>query len=251
MGLEGQPRAVIFHEKYGREHAHVVWSRIDDRALKAVHISHDKQKLRTICREFARDYGIELPKGMQQDQGHDRNQEQSKSQAEMQQQARTGISKEERQETLTKAWQRSDTGASFVQAMEQEGYYLAKGDKKNTYVVVDMHGDVHGLARQIKGVRKKELHERLKDYPLEKVPDIAAAKSFAKQRQHARQDRLKDKFKMNMVIQLKSLRLTLSTVKLSIVNCLRRGASRNVIFIATCRLAKNGAKTRNCALSSQ
>ncbi len=28
-GLTGQPRAVVFHEKEGRRHAHAVWSRID------------------------------------------------------------------------------------------------------------------------------------------------------------------------------------------------------------------------------
>src|SRR5258708_3767789 len=29
LGLEGQPRAVVMHEKYGREHIHVVWARTD------------------------------------------------------------------------------------------------------------------------------------------------------------------------------------------------------------------------------
>ena len=29
LGLEGQPRAVVMHEKRGREHIHVVWARTD------------------------------------------------------------------------------------------------------------------------------------------------------------------------------------------------------------------------------
>lgn len=29
LGLDGQPRAIVFHEKDGRRHAHAVWSRID------------------------------------------------------------------------------------------------------------------------------------------------------------------------------------------------------------------------------
>src|SRR5262245_44580137 len=29
LGLTDQPRAVVFHVKNGREHCHVVWSRID------------------------------------------------------------------------------------------------------------------------------------------------------------------------------------------------------------------------------
>lgn len=34
LGLENQPRAVVFHEKDGRRHAHVVWSRIDSRRMR-------------------------------------------------------------------------------------------------------------------------------------------------------------------------------------------------------------------------
>jgi len=29
IGLAGQPRVIVFHEKEGRRHAHCVWSRID------------------------------------------------------------------------------------------------------------------------------------------------------------------------------------------------------------------------------
>lgn len=33
LGLSGQPRAIVFHEKEGRRHAHAVWSRIDGEAI--------------------------------------------------------------------------------------------------------------------------------------------------------------------------------------------------------------------------
>ncbi len=36
LGLTGQPRAIVFHEKEGRRHAHVIWSRIDIEKMKAV-----------------------------------------------------------------------------------------------------------------------------------------------------------------------------------------------------------------------
>jgi hypothetical protein len=36
LGLEGQPRFVIEHEKEGRTHRHVVWSRIDLEQMKAI-----------------------------------------------------------------------------------------------------------------------------------------------------------------------------------------------------------------------
>ena len=31
LGFEGQPRAVVMHEKHGRQHIHVVWARVRER----------------------------------------------------------------------------------------------------------------------------------------------------------------------------------------------------------------------------
>ena len=36
LGLDGQPRAVVFHEKNGRRHSHCVWSRINSAEMKAI-----------------------------------------------------------------------------------------------------------------------------------------------------------------------------------------------------------------------
>ena len=52
LGLNGQPRAIIMHEKEGRRHAHVVWSRIDGDALKAINLAHFKNKLTSLSREL-------------------------------------------------------------------------------------------------------------------------------------------------------------------------------------------------------
>lgn len=58
--MSGQPRAVIFHAKNGREHCHVVWSRIDLDNMRAIGLSHDRMKLRTCARELAQAYGLTL-----------------------------------------------------------------------------------------------------------------------------------------------------------------------------------------------
>lgn len=68
MGLQGQPRAIVFHVKYGREHCHVVWSRVDVEKKKAVHFAFDHEKLMRITRGFARDHGLTLPKGYEKSQ---------------------------------------------------------------------------------------------------------------------------------------------------------------------------------------
>ncbi|WP_416193776.1 relaxase/mobilization nuclease domain-containing protein [Nitrobacter sp. TKz-YC01] len=44
LKLEGQPRAIVFHEKEGRRHAHCVWSRIDAETMTARQMSFFKQK---------------------------------------------------------------------------------------------------------------------------------------------------------------------------------------------------------------
>lgn len=67
LGLEGQPRAVVFHIKEGREHCHVVWSRIDYRNEKAIHLPFDHDRLMMVTREFARDHGLALPDGYGRD----------------------------------------------------------------------------------------------------------------------------------------------------------------------------------------
>lgn len=33
LGLDDQPRAIVFHVKDGRRHAHIVWSRIDRKSV--------------------------------------------------------------------------------------------------------------------------------------------------------------------------------------------------------------------------
>lgn len=65
LGLNGQPRAIVIHEKEGRRHAHVVWSRIDAEEMKAINLPHFKRKLRDMARDLYLDHGWELPKGLQ------------------------------------------------------------------------------------------------------------------------------------------------------------------------------------------
>ena len=186
LGLSGQPRAVVFHVKHGREHCHVVWSRIDTEKMKAVQLSHDRQKLRAVAQEYARDYNLTLPPGMQNNRGKDRFPDHAKTEnlAEKQQEERTGTSKKQRMEQITKAWRESSNALTFVKALEAGGYLLARGDKRS-YVVVDLYGEVHSLSRQLTGVKSKELKARLADYPLDKLMDVETAQDRARQQRQA------------------------------------------------------------------
>ena len=182
LGLENQPRAVVFHVKYGREHAHVAWSRIDTEKMRAVQMSNDHQKLRKVVQEFARDHGIELPDGLKKNKGGERY-EDRKDQAtlrEKQQEERSGFSKADRVRSITDAWNTTRTGEEFVRALAAKDYYLARGDRRG-YVVVDLAGEIHSLSRQIKGARGKDINARLAGTPPDKLPTAEKAQAYARQ----------------------------------------------------------------------
>ncbi|MFN1208979.1 relaxase/mobilization nuclease domain-containing protein, partial [Enterococcus lactis] len=57
LGLTGQPRIVVVHEKEGREHCHIVWSRIDLDRMAAISDSHNYPKHEEVARALEREFG--------------------------------------------------------------------------------------------------------------------------------------------------------------------------------------------------
>jgi hypothetical protein len=52
LGLDGHARIVVMHEKLGRQHIHVVWSRIDLNKMRAVSDSHNYRKHEEVARDL-------------------------------------------------------------------------------------------------------------------------------------------------------------------------------------------------------
>ncbi|MGH8334188.1 MAG: relaxase/mobilization nuclease domain-containing protein [Pseudomonas fluorescens] len=174
LGLGNQPRAVVFHIKDGREHCHVVWSRIDADNQKAVHLAFDRDKLMRVTREFARDHGLTLPAGYEK--SRNAGQLSLYERAQLQQ---TGLSTDDHKRQVTEAWQQSDNARSFVQALSERGYMLATGNRP--YVLVDLYGNVNALPRLIddKSVRTKDIREFLeKEFPAESLPSVEEAQKL-------------------------------------------------------------------------
>lgn len=174
LGLESQPRAVVFHIKDGREHCHVVWSRIDADNQKAVHLAFDRDKLMRVTRAFARDHGLTLPAGYEKS----RNAGQI-SLYERAQLQKTGLSTDDHKRQVTEAWRQSDGARSFVQALSERGYMLATGNRP--YVLVDLYGNTNALPRLIddKTVRTKDIRAFLeKEFPPESLPSVEEAQKL-------------------------------------------------------------------------
>jgi Relaxase/Mobilisation nuclease domain len=177
LGLTDQPRAIVFHEKFGREHCHVVWSRVDAENGRAVHLAYDHDKLMRVTRAFAHDHGLTLPAG------YDKSRQVGQiSLYEHDQSRQTGLSKDDHIREITEAWQQHDDPKAFVRALAERGYILATG--KRPYVLVDLYGGMHALAKLIadKEVRTSDLKKFLgTDFPPESLPSVEEAKALVAQ----------------------------------------------------------------------
>src|SRR5690606_15311247 len=158
LGLEGQPRAVVFHEKDGRRHAHVVWSRVDSQRMRAINLPHYKAKLRDVSRSLYLEHGWDMPRGLQDRSLRD---PLTFTHIEWQQAKRAGLDPRELKAVLAQCWKASDNKASFERALRERGFWLAKGDRRG-FVAVDYRGEVYSLSRYA-GVKTKDLEARLGD----------------------------------------------------------------------------------------
>ena len=158
LGLSGQPRAMVFHEKEGRRHAHCVWSRIDPQNMRAINLSFFKRKINEISRQLFLEHGWELPNGFK------RGQERSPvtfTLAEWQQAKRVGKKAAEIKATFQECWNQAKDRSEFKNLLEDRGYYLAKGDRRG-FVALDFEGEVYSLPRMT-GARTKAIKDRLGD----------------------------------------------------------------------------------------
>jgi hypothetical protein len=184
LGLSGQPRVVVVHEKEGREHCHIVWSRIDLDRMAAISDSHNYRKHEEVARALEREFGHERVQGAHVEREGKPRPERTPSHAEMLQADRTGMSPQQVKTQVTELWQRTDSGQAFAVALWDAGYVLARGDRRD-YVVIDPMGGTHSLARRVEGMKAKDIRERMADMESQRLPNIKDAKQI----QRARQER--------------------------------------------------------------
>lgn len=158
LGLDNQPRAIVFHEKEGRRHAHCVWSRIDAQTMTARPISFFKNKLMEVSRGLYLDHGWQTPSGIAAK--GDRNPT-NFTLAEWQQAKRQGLDPRWTKEAVQACWNQSDNRQSFERSLQARGFFLARGDRRG-FVVLDHMGEVHSLPRVL-DLKTKEVRARLGD----------------------------------------------------------------------------------------
>jgi len=171
LGLDGQPRAVVFHEKEGRRHAHAVWSRIDAETMTARQMSFFKTKLMGVSRDLYLENGWKMPRGLEN--AAERNPT-NFTLSEWQQAKRQGIDPRWLKGAVQDCWKRSDTRPAFENALKERGFFLATGDKRGL-VFLDHTGEVYSLPRTL-DLKTKYVRARLGDG--RDLPSVTATKAI-------------------------------------------------------------------------
>ena len=197
LGLQGQPRVVVAHEKNGREHIHVVWSRYDARTGRLVRDDFTKRRNVAAAAEIATRFGLEPNENPFEGEARkrsdlsreDRRQRShaADTQAEQQQDKRAHKTRAERKAEISGFWHRTLTGQELRGTLDAAGYTLTRGWRG--FVVIDERGEAHSLARQIEGARAKDVRDRLADIDPGSILPAGDIKAALRQ---ARADRVRE-----------------------------------------------------------
>jgi hypothetical protein len=187
LGLTGQPRFVIEHEKKGRTHRHVIWSRIDAEHMRAIPDSLTAVIHERTSRELEKKFGLEPGKSILQPDREDNRPDRNPKKWERASAERGSFDPKTAKAFITRLWQTTDTGKALKAALESHGWMLARGDKTTSkgraYVMaIDPQGGMHELARRVDGVKAAVVHARVAHIDPASLPSVEQAKT----QQHAR-----------------------------------------------------------------
>lgn len=158
LKLEGQPRAIVLHEKHGRMHAHCVWSRIDAATMTARPLDFYKTRLQGVSRELYLQHGWQMPHGLIDSAKRDPD---NFTLVEWQQAKRLGHDPRWIKQIARDCWARSDGKAAFEKSLAEHAIFLARGGRRG-FVIVDHMGEVHSLSRAL-DMKQREVGARLGD----------------------------------------------------------------------------------------
>lgn|GEM_PF-3198773 len=181
LGLTGQPRVVVVHEKEGREHCHIVWSRIDLDRMAAISDSHNYRKHEEVARALEKEFGLERVQGAHVERDGKERPGRTPSHREMLQAERTGVSPAHAKALLTGVWLTTKNGKEFQAALAEKGWVLARGDRRD-FVAIDPTGGVHSIARRIEGAKAADVRERFSDIDPRSLQSVAEAKQVQRKR---------------------------------------------------------------------
>lgn len=183
LGLQDHARAVVMHQKHGREHIHVVWNRIDLETMRTVSDSHNYRKHELVARDLEREFGHERVQGVHIERGDRPRPERTPPKWAMQQGERLKLDARQVEDQVRQLWTASDTGRSFAAALTDQGFALAKGDRRD-FIIVDQAAGVHSLGR-CTATKAADVRKRMAEVDREALPTVEQAVALMRERQAA------------------------------------------------------------------
>ncbi len=184
LGLDGQPRAVVLHVKDGREHMHIVWSRVDAERGRVISDSKNYRSHEQASRQLEAEFNQKPVQGVHTRQHGLERPARTPERAAMQQGERLGLDARDITAEVQGLYRASDSGRAFAAALVERGYTLARGDRRDV-VLVDQAGGVHSLTRRA-GVKKAEMEAKMADLNRSDLPalsEVQAGRARAGQHQ--------------------------------------------------------------------
>ena len=153
LGMQGQPRAIVMHQKQGRQHAHLVVQLTDVNKGKLKTISNNYYKHKEVARSLEKE--LELARTHEEKTGR------SYTQSEAQQAKKAGRKAKTSKNFIQHCYQSSRDGKDFVKKLSHYELYLAKGKR---LVVIDKLGQAQSLTRQLRHIDSAHnVKNKLKD----------------------------------------------------------------------------------------
>lgn len=187
LGFDGQPRAIVFHQKDGHRHMHLAWSRIDAETMHAIDPGLYKRKLKEICRKLEKEMGLQQVRNEREPD----EKTQPPARPEFEQGRRLKTDVKAIREGIRECWDASANGAAFVAALEKNGLVLAKGDKRS-FVIVDEMGGYHALGKRITGATAEQTRAKLADIRAAKLPTVEKAQTMQRERREQEKGAMAD-----------------------------------------------------------
>lgn len=160
LGLENHQAVFVAHRDEPHPHLHIIVNRVHPHSGLAANLRKDQLKLSQWAERYEREHGKIY----------------CEARVENNQKRNQGQFVKHREAAIQAAWTQSDTGKAFAAALAAQGYCLCRGEKRD-FVVVDPHGKALNPARQIEGVKVKDLRARLADLDREALPTVEEARA--------------------------------------------------------------------------
>lgn len=169
LGFREQPRLIVLHRKNGRDHVHVVWSRVDLEKRCTISDSWNYRRHEEAARELETLFGHRHLHGSRSQHASRRR---GIEDYELQQSERSGLPSRQVSKDISALWLASPDGAGFRKRLADAGYILARGDRR-VFVVIDRAGEVHSLTRRIDVADARMVRASLAGVELGELPSVA------------------------------------------------------------------------------